>query len=172
MPINNHGVILLDMDFINHNKVEAIHTLIHEMIHALSLILVYEKDRAVYKCGVNRSGKTFNRLNEGVTEYLAQMVWQKMYINKTCPGVGRYYIEVQAVKKILDLFDNEEQFFKDYLSNGLLLQAQMRDIKNSQNMSLYEFVKSFDQRDFGNEKVKKLFVDGCDDFMFVQNLKK
>ena len=172
IPSNNHGVILLDMDFIAMGKYEGIHTLIHEMIHAMSLIPVYEKGKEVYKCGVNRSGKTFTRINEGITEYLAQKVWHAMYKNKTCPGLGGYNFEVNVAQMVINLFESEEQFFKDYFSNGLILQAQMRDIKNSQNVSLYEFIKSFDTKDFRRKSTQKMFVAGCDDFMSMCEIKK
>ena len=164
MPIMKHGVILLDMDFKNLSKAEGIHTLIHEMVHAMSLVEVFEDEKKVYKCGVNRSGRTFNRLNEGITEYISQLVWSDMYKNKTCPGIGRYDLEVKAAEMVMSLFESKEYFVEEYLINGTELQREMKVMKNNEGQTLFDFIKSFDKKGMRHKATQKIFTDKIKDF--------
>lgn len=164
MPAINQGVVVLDMDFMNLSKKEAVHTLIHELIHAISTFRIKEEGREIYKSGFTGNGKAFYRLNEGVVEYISQLMWKKMYPTKSCPGVGRYNLEVEAAKLVMGRFASVGNFIEDYITNTASLENQLKEMKNENGKSLFDFIKSFNEKDFGDVKIQKRFVVGVETF--------
>lgn len=164
VPTRTYGVVIIDMDFINKSKAEAIHTLIHEIIHAMCLIEVRGDEGTEYKCGVNRNGRAFNRLNEGITEFIAQQMWKHMYKNNPCPGVGRYALEVEAARLIMEKYDSQEEFIEDYITSGIAVEREMKKIKNNNNENLFDFINSFDNADFKDVKIQEKFIEELSHF--------
>lgn len=164
VPTKCYGVVLIDMDFVNKSRAEAFHTLIHELLHAMCLIMVRGREGSEYKCGVNRNGRAFNRINEGITEFIAQLMWKIMYKNKPCPGEGRYALEVAAAKLIIEKYYSKEQFVEDYISSGVVLEKGLKKIINNNHQNLFDFICGFDDADFEDKKIQQKFVDQLKDF--------
>ena len=164
VPTRTYGVTIIDMDFVNKSKAEALHTLIHELVHAMCLIMVRGEEGSEYKCGVNRNGRAFNRLNEGITEVIAQQMWKHMYKNKPCPGVGRYAVEVEAAKLVMEKYYSKDQFIEDYLKSGVLLEKELKKIENQNHLNLFDFINKLDKVNFEDEKIQQKFVEELKDF--------
>ena len=161
-----NGNVLIDMDFVNVSRKEAAHTLIHELIHAMCLIEVEVGNKKIQKSGFSGNGKVFNRLTEGVTEYIAQLMWHKMYPTKSCPGVGRYATEVKGAQLVMGQFDSVEDFIEDYITNGFDLEEQMKQMQNSNGLSLFDYIKSFNSKNIFNTKIQRQVMSEIKDFKF------
>jgi len=164
MPEFRHGIVLLDMDFLTHSKAEAMHTLIHELLHALSVYPIKKDGKMCFKSGINRNGRAFNKLNEGVIECVSQLMWSKMFKNKKCPGIGRYAKEVKAAQVVMSKFDSTQQFIEDYFVCASVLEAQMKDMKNIDGKSLFNFLKSFDNENFEDIKIQQKFLKEIENY--------
>ena len=172
MPIMNHGVILLDMDYNNLSKAEALHTLIHELTHAMILTEKLDSEnKIVYKNGISEKGRVFYRLNEGITEYISQILWAKMYSGKRCPGDGRYRIEVEAAKMIIQQIGAENLFIEDYIINSERIENQMNILVDQQGKTLSEFLMSFNKKDFRRVDVQKKFMREINQFKYFSDEK-
>ena len=132
----------------------------------MSLCRNNAKRKPIEKSGVSRNGKAFNRLNEGITEYIAQLMWSKMYPTKTCPGIGRYATEVKVAKLVMDRFESVEDFIEDYITNGFELEEQMKEIKNQEGTSLFDFIKSFNSKNIFDPKIQSRVLKEIEDFKF------
>ena len=161
---SKNGNVLIDMDFVNISRKEAVHTLIHELIHAMCLTEVEVENKKIQKSGFSGNGKTFNRLNEGITEYIAQLMWSKMYPTKTCPGIGRYATEVKGAKLVMDRFGSVEDFIEDYITNGFELEEEMKEMKNPNGKSLFDYIKSFNSKNIYDVKIQRKVMSEINEF--------
>lgn len=171
MSIEEVGVVLLDMDFLNLSTEEAVHTLIHELVHALTLIVNYDNNEKVFIHGIKAKGNNaLEKLNEGITEIIAQKIWNKLLPNTKCPGIGRYQIAVDSTKLIMEQFDSEEQFIEDYLKNPNSIVEQMQYMKNLDNESLYDLIKSINIDELLIDKNKEEIVLKIKEFKNSNNI--
>ena len=157
-PRENDGVMLFDMDFICETKAKAIHTLIHEFIHALTTVEDVDVNGNKYlKTGIiTKHNKVMKQLNEGITETISQIFWAQMYKRQQCPGVGRYKVQVEAVRPIIDIIGAND-FIQTYLTNPKMLEKKIQELSNDKGESLYDYLLSFEDKDLTNIDIQNKY---------------
>lgn len=159
MSVEDVGVVLLDMDFLNLSTEEAIHTLIHELVHALTLIVNYDNNQKTFVHGIKaRGNNALEKLNEGITEIIAQEIWKRMLPKTKCPGIGRYKLAVDSTNLIMEQFDSREKFIEDYLKDPNSIIEQMKKIKNEEDINLYDFITDVDVEDLALKDKKEEYI--------------
>ena len=161
---------ILDADMMTLSKDEAIHTAIHEIIHLMTIVFMLNKQNNV----INKIGLTAHDhkdaiarfINEGFTEKLAQMMWDRMYPNVKCPGIGRYDLNVQTINAILDQLGNEEEIIEKYFIDATEVIEIMKNQVDNNNKDMWEFVHDFQGKDIGNINVKTQFLTDIKNFNY------
>ena len=150
------GVVLLDMDFMTLSKQEAFHTFIHELVHAMTLIIVEDNGKKYYQTGVQKKYDSVSRnINEGMAEYIAQIIWSKMYPRIKYPGIGRYKLQVDCVKNLLSQLENENEFIEEYIVNGQKINELFESTTNSLGLNVYEYLEKVVNSRFKNKNYQQ-----------------
>lgn len=146
MPKHGDIVGILNADF-KKSKEEMVHTDIHELTHLMTVKLLEDNtEEKHYQTGLQQGRNAISRmLNEGLTEYIAQIMWVKMYPKIKCPGVGRYGVEVNVVQAILSVLDSKDAFLEDYLTDSRLVVAHLKRQLNNNNQNMYDYLQSLNK---------------------------
>ena len=170
-PMYGDAVVILNMDFKNKSKAEGTHTQIHETVHGMTITKQKDKNGAWYQIGIcEKHQPVLKILNEGITELIAQMIWEKMYAGVKCPGFGRYAPNVEAAKKIIAQFGDEQKFIEEYIIDGNIIIDQMKRMFDAKNQTLYDFLLSLNNVDLRDEKVRNYCLDYIKNFSIVYEL--
>ena len=104
----------------NTNKINAIHTLVHEVLHAMSNRIVIENGRKKYITGMQLYGNDniFDDLNEGLNEYFTRKIMQQMYPNQQIEE--RYIARTQTIEAFMKGLDQitQNKIFESYISGN------------------------------------------------------
>ena len=158
MPTIGNGVVLLDMDLIRHGKTEWLHTLIHEMVHAMVLIKKENDGKLYYQTGIAQHGKAFFKINEGITEIITKELWKRMYKTRSYHYDERYVDEVVAADLIIEKVMPKEEFIEKFLIDSNEIVKEMKTIVNAEGMSMLDTIELFNKAVFLKYHTKKKFL--------------
>lgn len=155
------GLVILNPDMSLLTSDEGKHTLIHEITHAMTTNTDQNKKAGYLKYHMGISQLVYDRhfLNEGLTELIAQHLWDKMYKTK-CPGrfydkkgkvitgKGRYGANVATAQKILMAVSTDkhdrEQVIEDFIVEPKTFIERMENATTTNSsrdlFSCYNFV--------------------------------
>jgi len=167
MPTKSNGVLLLDMDTVSHSKPEWLHTLIHELIHAMVMIEKEQHGDVFYQTGIAKYGRSFFKLNEGFTEIIAQLMWAKMYKNKHCPGVGRYANEVAAAEFVMSKVMAKENFIEWFIFDSNIIVDELQNVVNEDGESLFDVISKFNKAKLTSACSQKRFLNEMNKFKTI-----
>lgn len=156
----------------------ARHTLVHEMLHAMSNQTKEENGRLSYVPGMQiyGSGNVFDDLNEGLNEYYTQKILQRMY-----PGTeieDRYAARTSVIEAFMQQMDEETQtkIFDAYISGNFdrVLNEQFSSIRTQSGESLKQRLEALYQMGFRigampdeqNMQNARSLIDGFKEFDF------
>ena len=158
------------------DNINARHTLVHEMLHAMSNRKVVKDGRQIYQSGMQLYGNDniFDDINEGLNEYYTVMILEKMYPNAEIEN--RY----EARKNVVDGFmqnlsaETQGKIFEAYVSGNFdqVISKYFTKMKTSTGESLLDRLELLRQNGYRvsesnspeNMKNAQLLVDGFKDF--------
>ena len=162
----------------NPTSITARHTLVHEMLHAMSNYTREENGKISYISGmqIHGSNNIFDDLNEGLNEYFTRKILQKMYPNSEIEE--RYKARTSVIDAFMQQMDEKTQteLFEAYVSGNFdkVLDGQFEEIKTENGESLKQRLNALYQKGFRigavldeqNIKNAKSLIDGFKEFNF------
>lgn len=160
------------------NSLSARHTLIHEMLHAMSNHVETENGKSSYVPGMQIYGSNniFDDLNEGLNEYYTQKIMREMYPNAEIED--RYKARTSVIDAFMQQMDEEAQtkLFEVYISGNFdkVLNSQFANIKTQEGESLKQRLDALASKGFRigsvldeqNMKNAQSLIDGFKEFNF------
>lgn len=159
-------------------SLSARHTLVHEMLHAMSNHIREENGKLSYVPGMQIYGSNniFDDLNEGLNEYYTRKIMQRLYPNAEIEE--RYKARTSVIDAFMQQFDGNAQtkLFEAYVSGNFdqVLTHQFENIRTKDGESLKQRLESLYQKGFRigavldeqNMRNAKQLIDGFKEFNF------
>lgn len=160
----------------NTQNKNARHTLIHEILHAMSNYKKVRNGKEEYVAGMQIYGSDniFDDLNEGLNEYYTRMIMKKMYPNEQIEE--RYSARVNVIEAFMGMLDKDDQdkIFEAYVTGNFeqVLDSYFTEMKTATGETFIERLEKLRGKGFRvtssdgatNMQCSKLIVDGLKDF--------
>ena len=145
-------VAVVDMDYNLLSNEEAMQTLVHEFVHAMTIREKVHDGTKKLVLGVQtpiEKNEIMTALNEGLTEIIAKQIYQKMY-NKPVKHVNRYGFYQMCVNQLFDLLGDRNELIEDYLVDADLFKERLKKQENDKNENMLDYIKSLKINDIKN----------------------